>query len=183
MGFLPLSTTKCGVKEYAWLSLSSYFLWSERTIIFGWFLKTAQNREISGAPAMAILVNRRHPGTDTNTWEHSDARCFRFHFKVHCWEFSLHNTLEDKCLEFRNGSWRRIKHEPQRLWTDTEGIKYFKFKVEKFIQGVERDVERSCRKKESRFCPPESTSLLRPLVDPVASPYQLASLGNQIVGQ
>lgn len=99
VGSLPLLTTKCGVKEYARLTLSSYLLWSERTIIFSWFVKTAQNREISGAPIMAILVNRRHPGTDTNTWEHSDAHCFLFHFKIHCWEFSLHNTLDDKCLE------------------------------------------------------------------------------------
>ena len=134
VGFLPLLTTKCRVKEYARLTLSSYFVWSERTIRYGWFLKTAQNREISGAPRDSRPCQQEASGTDTSTWEHSDAARFLFHFKIYCWEFSLHNTLAGKCLE-RNGSQRRIKHEPPRLWMDTEGIKYFKVKVEKFIWG------------------------------------------------
>jgi len=31
-GIPPFLTTKCRVKEYAQLTLSSYFFWSERTI-------------------------------------------------------------------------------------------------------------------------------------------------------
>lgn len=49
VGFLSLLTTKCRVKEYVQLTLSSYFVWSERTIRYGWFLKTTQNSEISNA--------------------------------------------------------------------------------------------------------------------------------------
>lgn len=48
---------------------------------------------------IAIIVNRRLPRPDTSSWQRSDAQHFIFPFKTDCWEFSLSNTLEDKCLE------------------------------------------------------------------------------------
>lgn len=111
------------------------------------------------APIMAILVNRRHPGTDSNTWEHSDAHCFLFHFKIHCWEFSLHNTLDDKCLE----EWI-LKEDSMNLrgceqtWEESN---IWRLKLN--VSRVWRErVRGAAEKKENRSRPPESTS---PLLD------------------
>lgn len=116
------------------------------------FWRVFRIEDSQDAPVIAIIVNRRLPGYWHQRWQRSDAQHFIFPFKPDCWEFSLSNTLDDKCLEEK---WirRRIKHGPQTPPMSARGIWCFNVKTERLLVGTQANTEteiESCRKKEEK---------------------------------